>query len=511
MSSFLVLVAAGIALALAFTPLGLWYLPWVVFIPVLFVLSRASSYKEAFLSGFIFGCVVFTGTIYWLYHVASFGVLFCIAYCALYYGVFALLIWHMTFRRPSSFLISTLRLAIFVPLAGVMCEYLRAEVPLLGFGWAVLGYSQAECAKVLAFARFLGVYGISALILFFNAMLFAVLSRRENNKGALLHKAVVLLVLMVVMVGVAIYGNNVSRAVDSPRTMRVALVQPNISLEEKWEPLLKELVIKKTLKLIELVDFQDPDIIILPEAAYPGALKWEFEESPFEELALMIKTPIIIGAPNLTNDLRSFNSAFFIDEGELKAVHNKLRLVPFGEFVPFRPFFALFGLDKVAYSLGVGDFSFGTTYTLFKKESLQANFGVLVCFEDTIPSLARNFMKEGANVLVNITNDAWFKRSVEPYQHLQAARLRAVENNCYLVRAANTGISAFIAPNGAVMSMVKDEHGDICFVTGIAVDTIGLKKGESPYAKIGYLFPNIAALIVVLSLCLDLLMTQRKL
>jgi len=507
----ILLIAAGIALALAFTPLGLWYLAWVAFVPFLLGVATARSLRKSFLVGFIFGSVVFAGTIYWLFHVAGFGVLFCIAYCAVFYGIFAALIWQMVFRRPSTFGIRALKLCILVPLAGAALEYLRAEMPLLGFGWAVVGYSQAECTTVLALARIVGVYGISALILFFNTALFIVLIDRTPGRRVVLQKGAVIAVCAAVLASVVLYGKNNAGTGDAAGVVRIALVQPNISLEEKWEPLLKDLVITKTLKLIELADLQDPDVIITPEAAYPGALKWEYTESPFEQLARRIKTPIIIGAPYLTNDMKMYNSAFFIDEGELTAVHNKLRLVPFGEFVPFRPFFALFGLDKVAYSLGVGDFSFGDKYTVFTDERVGARYGVLICFEDTMPALARDFIKAGANVLVNITNDAWFKRSIEPYQHLQAARLRAVENNCYLVRAANSGISAFIAPNGAVMNTVRgEESGELCFITGLAVDTVGLKKGGSPYVDFGYFFPHLAAGIVVIFICIDLLMLKRK-
>lgn len=193
-----------------------------------------------------------------------------------------------------------------------------------------------------------------------------------------------------------------------------------------------------------------------------------------------------------------FNSAYFIEGGEIQEVHNKLRLVPFGEYIPFKSFFTLVGLDTIAYSMGVGTFQRGKEYTIFSLEEFKAHFGVLVCFEDTMPDLARNFVKNGANVLLNITNDAWFLDTAEPFQHLQASILRAVENHCHVLRAANTGVSAFISPHGKIIRSIQNDKGRQTFVLGTITEPIFISHHVTFYQKLGYLFPWLTLLFVLI-------------
>jgi apolipoprotein N-acyltransferase len=153
--------------------------------------------------------------------------------------------------------------------------------------------------------------------------------------------------------------------------------------------------------------------------------------------------------------------------------------VPFGEYIPFKKIFAF--LETV---VPIGDFTRGKEYTVFNlplvSHSLPLPFSTLICFEDIFPELATQFVKRGAGFLVNITNDAWFRKSSSPYQHLAASVFRAVENRLFLVRAANTGVSAFINPVGKIVSLVADNAGKAIFISGYRTETISVGTDKKP-------------------------------
>ena len=173
-------------------------------------------------------------------------------------------------------------------------------------------------------------------------------------------------------------------------------------------------------------------------------------------------------------------------------VYDKIRLVPFGEYIPL-PF--IFGFLRGHFE--IANFSKGEIYTIFKIKDL--NFGVLICFEDIFSDLVRNFVKRDADFMVNITNDAWFMKTSEPYQHLQASVFRAVENRINLVRAANTGISCFIDPYGRVINRVSSEAGGDTFIDGYKTQDIQIKKIRTFYTQFGDLFIAASFVSIVLS------------
>ncbi|MDD5617592.1 MAG: apolipoprotein N-acyltransferase, partial [Candidatus Omnitrophica bacterium] len=159
-----------------------------------------------------------------------------------------------------------------------------------------------------------------------------------------------------------------------------------------------------------------------------------------------------------------FNSAILLKGAKASQIYKKIHLVPFGEYFPLRKY--LFFLEPI---VPIGDFNCGNKFVVFNidnKLGELVSFGVLICFEDTIAELSREFVLKGADFLVNITNDAWFKETSSPYQHLQASVLRAVENRVYLLRAANTGVTCIIDNRGRVIKRMKDIKGRDIFVKG---------------------------------------------
>ena len=233
-----------------------------------------------------------------------------------------------------------------------------------------------------------------------------------------------------------------------------------------------------------------PDIIIWPEAAAPGILGED--TAIFERifsLSRKIKTPLLLGAVVRESD-KYFNSALMLDsDARVIRRYDKLHLVPFGEYIPLKKVFPF--LETV---VPIGDIERGRYFTLFPASSAvskpSVNFGVLICFEDLFPELSRQFRLLGADFLVNITNDAWYKKSSAPYQHLQASVFRSVENRLYLARSANTGISGFIAPSGRIIAEVSDSNGRIIFVQGFKTETIAAAAGEKLtfYSRFGDVF-----------------------
>jgi apolipoprotein N-acyltransferase len=184
--------------------------------------------------------------------------------------------------------------------------------------------------------------------------------------------------------------------------------------------------------------------------------------------------PMLIGSPDKGEDGLLYNSAFLVrPDGTIAGRYDKRHLVPFGEYVPLEHVF--FFLEKLV--TGIGDFGRGRVATVFTEAGRR--FSVMICYEVIFPAEVREFAQAGAAFLINITNDAWFGQSGAPYQHLAMAAMRAVENGSYLVRAANTGVSAVIEPSGAIAVQTP------IFVEGAIVGTIRARVGTTPYTRYG--------------------------
>jgi apolipoprotein N-acyltransferase len=223
--------------------------------------------------------------------------------------------------------------------------------------------------------------------------------------------------------------------------------------------------------------------------------------------------PILLGSPHLES-IRDgvlegpvieipYNSAYLVDD-QNSAIerYDKIRLVSFGEYVPWRAFFGPLGIERLAYSFGVSDFQAGKDFKVFSLKD-KHRFSVLICFEDTFPFLARKFAGRGAEFLIVMTNDAWFGESAAPYQHLQASIFRAIENGIPVIRSANTGVSAFIDRKGKVTDRVKDKYGNDTFIAGGLLRSVELRQGETAYQKWGHWFPLFSLVFLMSSLILN--------
>lgn len=472
-------VVSGVLLALSFPRFDLGPLAFGALVPLLVVLDGVPSLQGTYL-GIVTGLVCYLITIPWVVHtMGTYGglplplsLILLIAlslYLALYVGVFAYGVTRLSARKGLGYLAGTA--AIWVSL-----EYLRTFL-LTGFPWNLLGYTQYRNLSVIKIASVTGVYGVSFLLVLANAgIALACLHFRQGGRQAWLPISGIGFLLM----GTVLFSNGqAASAAARAGGIRVSVVQGNIDQSVKWDPTFRDRTIAIYGRLTREAGRQS-DLIIWPEAAVPFFLG-DGGPSSQEVVALAreVQSYLLVGSPDRVTDTspRYFNSAFLISpEGKIVQKYDKMHLVPFGEYVPLKTL--LFFVEKMA--TGIGDFSPGQAFTVF--EVPRGRFGVLICFEVIFPDQVRRYVRAGAGFLVNITNDAWFGRSSAPYQHLSMATLRAVENGVYLVRAANTGISALITPTGQIL-----KQSDL-FVEAVFSEAVTPGKAGTLYTRYGDVF-----------------------
>ena len=487
--SRIVLAAVGaVLLTLAFPKIGLGWLAWLALMPLMLSIRQVRP-KEGFCLGFGFGMVHNLGLVYWVVFTMhqygnipvpqAVGLLILLAgYLSLYPAVFSS---ALAWLRPGPG-----RLIFLAPVLWVGLELIRNRL-LTGFPWELLGYSQYEHLRMIQIADIFGVYGLSGLIVFCNCVLaVGILSWLEvpwqdriPGRKTFVRAAVA---LVIVVVGTVTYGQRRMQAIDraaaSAEHIRVAVIQGNIDQAQKWDPRFQVLTTVKYRRLSLEPAAKDADLIIWPETATP----FYFMDNPvLTDMVLEgVKSTgahFIIGSPSYADDKKQLiyhNSAYLVSpRGELQGKYDKVHLVPFGEYVPLKPFLPF--IDKLVAQ--VGDFKPGRKgHTLAWADR---RVGLLICYESIFPELARATVRNGANLLINITNDAWFGRTSAAFQNFSMAVFRAVENRRYLARAANTGISGFIDANGRIL------HATGLFEEAVAARPVALLKNRSFYTRWG--------------------------
>ena len=475
------LLSAGL-LVVAFPQIQWSFLAWVALVPLFVVIDGQRpwrAFRRAYLTGFLF----FAATIGWCVYVTYPGAICLIAFLALYFAFFGMLFVY--FQRLGLIPRILVRAACWVAL-----EFIRAHL-FSGFGWVTLGHSQYKDIALIQIADTTGVYGVSFLVMLVNLLVFETWRAR-----AFLPKATaVVSAAVVVALG---YGFFVlGHAADYP-TLKVGVVQPNIPLAMDWDVEAKPAIIDRTLQLTAQLQGKGLDLIVWPEAAVPGLIT----EDPFlidkiRATAADMHTPILIGSMAREGD-HFFNSAFLIGaDGAFEGRYDKIHLVPFGEYLPLRPV-----LGWINRFVELDDFTSGKNYKVFSLGPAQKSFGVLICFEDTLGYLRRNFSRAGADLFINMTNDAWFRDTKAPFLHLQAAVLGCVENHRSLARAANTGVSALVDPWGRIKVVAGDEGGKQSFVEGTAWGELPLVHEKTFYTKYGDVFTYLCFLCILLAVIL---------
>ncbi len=510
------IILSAIFLILSFPDFNFEFLAWIGFVPLFFALEGKSPLRAFFIS-YLTGVLFFLGTIYWLIHVTLPGMIMVVLYLALYFGLFGVFCSYCL--RPSS-LVSRPSKPYFllgvIPASWTALELIRSHF-LTGFGWDLLGYSQSFTLPIIQIADFAGAYGVSFIIVMVNVAIFITIKEFRRKEYHLTS----LMIAVLVVFAALYYGTLRVRNIFTGEKLRVAVIQGNIPQLKKWDPSFKEAILSKYERLTKEAASFSPELVIWPETSVPGFLESEPELlGRMSGLAVDIKTPMLVGAPreDPNNKDAYYNSAALInEEGRVIGRYDKIHLVPFGEYVPLRQVFSF--VENFAPS-PIGDFSAGSYYTVFDlliKRSgrdkdrawhmiKKARFSALICFEDIFPDLARKFVGEGANFLVNITNDAWFGKTCAGFQHAQSSIFRAVENRVNVIRAANTGVSCFINQQGRITGKVESGNNAI-FVDGFKIGEIILTKTRTFYTVYGDVF---AYLCLILTLCYLLLSRSKK-
>ncbi len=506
---FCFLTGAGYSLSVSNLPDGFPWgsLAWIALLPLHRVLLDVTP-RQGFLRGWLAGVFAFTGTMYWvvvamnLYGQVplpiSIGIMFLLTiYIGLYVGMYA---WGFVWVEQRWANMAW----ILAPCLWVSLEFLRTYA-LSGMPWGLLGYSQFQWLPIIQIADITSVYGVSFIIVLANVTFFYLLRwtlAKQPVRPTLLQPWPALSASVVVILGTWLYGSLALHSSNDSAlpTLKVGVVQANIDQSLKWDTAYRVETLERYARLTKTIA-SDSDVIIWPEAATPFLFEQEQGyQAMVVNMIAQTHTPLVFGSPVLRRheDGRPFllNSAYVLTpEGELTGRYDKQHLVPFGEYIPLKRI--LFFLDKLV--VGIGDFQPGPGPTLLSiphgptQESI--HIGMAICYEVIFPDLVRQLAKKGANFLVTITNDAWFGKTVAPYQHFATAVFRAVENRRAFARAANTGISGFIDPSGHILAATP------IFTQQAITQAIPLGGPSTFYTKFGDVFAW-ACVIITLFLLL---------
>ncbi|PYI93923.1 MAG: apolipoprotein N-acyltransferase [Verrucomicrobia bacterium] len=404
-------------------------------------------------------------------------------------------------RSPWLSSVNNLRLAFLLAAAWVAHEFLRSIV-FSGWGWNTLGSALHRQLVVIQIAEFTGVAGLSFMVVFTNVILLATVRRfilEAQVKPMRPHFDLTLTMAGIVgLMGFGIHSLNVRR---ETRPLNVALVQPNIPREEKFtvEYATKTFDLFTRLSRPSVEGNARADLLVWPESSMPGpVLGDELSHKFVMDFSASAKTDLLLGTID-QDETHAYNAAMLVaDAGRHLQIYRKVHLVPFGEYVPGRHTIPL--LARVVGDQVPDDFAFGREYTIFKLTNDKARVAPLICFEDTIGDLTRQFVLAGANLLVNVTNDGWFLRSAGSRQHLANAVFRCVETRLPMVRAANTGVTCFINEFGNVTQMLVDENGST-FTQGTLTGRVAIAANPEPtfYVQHGELLAHTCLAITILT------------
>lgn len=499
----LLVVGGGVVWGFAFGRQGMVVAPWLALAPLPLLLGR----RRPALLGFVWGLATWLTAIPWIARVlhlygelpwllAVFCLLLLAAYLSLYPAFFAGLGARLWRSSPTG-RGGTLLPLFALPALWVTLEWLRTHL-FSGFPWNLAGYAWVEVPGALPLSAWVGVYGISYLVLFANTGVALAVDRRRWEPAAL---GVLLPLLLLALGGRWGAGQPLY---NGPAPEPVRIVQPNIENELRPQA---ETVTANYRKVLRLLDSScEPGaLVVLPESSF-----WPFVYARDAQLKWDLRRRLEAGRCTvLFNSIQPvdggdgeapggfYNSVYLLDPSGHRGRYDKRHLVPFGEYVPLSGVFAF--LDAVARN--AGGFVPGNTVTLLPWG--EERLGVAVCFEIIFPADVAELVRAGATVLVTVTNDAWYGDTWAPWQHLRAARFRAAESRRPVLRAAITGVSALIASDGSLRASV-----DLYRESMIRGRVVG-RRDLSPVSRRPWLVPLLCSVLAALALASGII-TGRK-
>ena len=439
MSSIVISLISGVLLSLAFPRTSIHWLAWFALAPLMYYTYRL-SWRRALICAAAFGLGFFASLLHWI-------------------GIFGRLPWAALSVFQCLFIVAFVAAAKLIgsrlgswgrfalpPALWVGFEWIRS-LGMFGFTWGDLGYSQYKVLPIVQLASLTGVWGVSLLIALSNSAL-ASLAAARGNPGRLSAARIQIILVGIAILSAAALGLASLRrpAGRTGEPIRAAVIQGNINQDAEQDVAYRDRT-WRTYRTMTLAA-EKADLIVWPETVVPGcAGRDPYIQRRLTDLAAGVRAHLLVGGWDENNKGGDLNTAFLIGPGSgVLGRYAKVRLVPFGEFVPLRrymPFLQYYRVTPMDVSPGPG-------YNLLDAGSYK--LGTAICFESIFPDISRRLTASGAELLCVITNDAWFGRTSAAEQHLSKSVFRAVENRRYLIRAAATGISCIVDPHGRILS-----------------------------------------------------------
>ncbi len=487
----------GATTATAFPPFDFSVIIWLTLLPLAFV-NPAKKWNRAFRLGFFFGFGHFFVNLFWLRTIHILIVFPLAGYCALYNGI-----WLTLYSRMQKYLSSTILRVFSATSCWIMLDLVRGHL-LTGFPWNFPGIALWQNPDP-GIIRIAGIYGETFLIIFTSLAITETIGAFCNGEFKANRLKSILPLGVATTLFLLTFWLNSTVVYDQPSGhLKVMPVQGNIPLCRDYTQEQFYTARDTYLSLTEEgVKKERPDLVVWPETAVPAPLRQvHYYYAPFQAKMKELKLPTLVGSIDFRKDPQkpfdknslSFNSAMYFDaDGHLKKLYDKTHPVPFGEFVPLgEQFPALVSLIGMGRGLTAG-----TQYTVFDQLA-PAYFGVNICYEDVFPGISRKFILNGANMLMTITNDAWYHESAGSRQHFAHSIFRAIENNVHFLRSGNRSYTSLTAPNGKTLQCYKDEKGNVFTATaGLFKVPFTYKRSLTFYTKYGDLFAIFCTFIAI--------------
>jgi apolipoprotein N-acyltransferase len=489
-------VLSGLLFAWSFPSVAQGWLAFIALAPLLVAIVRAKNTRQAFLLGWLAHTTSWLVMVPWVVRVMSHygglpyaaGVAIFVLmalYLGLYGGVFAAVVQRL--RLSERFLPWLL-----VPLAWAAVEYARTYL-FSGFPWNLTATAMIDFTSLIQIDRFGGPYFVGALVVFPATVAAWWITQRPPGIARVFVVGA-LGILLLVWWGTGLVASKLNPRPNASEPITAALLQPNITQQMRWDEANVIAIYQRMIGMTEEAARHGAKIVIWPESTVPlSYTETDFFRESIEELSRRHGIDIILGsvATDPMHPNRIWNSAFLVSSGKTIGHYDKIRLVPFGEYVPLRR--VLFFAEKLVHA--VGEFEFGTNeQPIVSLARGNLAYGPAICYEIVYPQITRTQIRNGAGVIVTITNDAWYDGTSAPAQHLWQARLRAIEGDRYLLRAATTGISAFVDPAGRVIESIPMGRDGIIYAKFQA------RKGMTPYVRFGDWFAWMACGVVLIAI-----------
>ena len=460
-------------------------LAWVALVPLLWALHGRSP-REAFRLGGLAGLVYFGTLLYWVYAVwdwASFAIvpghLILSGYLALYWGAFGALSAFLARRLPLSLL------TIALPALWVVLEYVRA-LGRFGFPWGQAADALYQQLPFVQLASLGGIWAVSFLVVFVNALIFAAVRARSARYG---------LLALGVLAAAFLWGQTrLAAPIPEGPERKLALVQPSIPQRLRGNPQLLEEHARVYLRLLEEVARSETpaDWVVLPESILPTLVLDDPRVlEPLREWAAGQNVTLLFGTYIAEGEDILNGATGLSPSGEVLGRYAKVQLVPFStEYFPGASLLERLGITRflpVGTRLGLLTPGSGWEPLLLPEGAV----GTPICFESIFSRIARAFVRNGAELIITVTNDAWFKRTWALEQHFAKGVFRAVETGRYFVQAANTGISGIVDPRGRILAQTKKDERTVLW------GTVRLLQGRTPFVRYGDGFVHLLGLIVL--------------